>query len=57
MLIVRLGERDVPPPELLAVAVPGTVLVLGDAGLPPPAAPPTLNLIKFQWFDPILGPK
>lgn len=57
MLIVRLGERDVPPPELLAVAVPGTVLVPGDAGLPPPAAPPTLNMVRFQWFDPILGPK
>jgi uncharacterized repeat protein (TIGR01451 family) len=57
MMIVRLGERDVPPAELLAVAVPGTVLVLGDAGLPPPAGPPTLSLARFQWFDPILGPK
>ena len=57
MMIVRLGERDVPPAELLAVAVPGTVLVPSDPGLPPPACPPTLNLARFQWFDPILGPK
>src|SRR4051812_8334138 len=57
MMIVRLGERDVPPAELLAVAIPGTVLVPGDAGMPPPACPPTLNLARFQWFDPILGPK
>lgn len=42
MMIVRLGEREVPPAELLALAVPGTVLVPGDPALPPPACPPTL---------------
>jgi uncharacterized repeat protein (TIGR01451 family) len=57
MAIVRLGDRDVPPQELLAVAIPGTVYVPGDAGLPPPACPPTLPRALFQWFDPILGPK
>jgi uncharacterized repeat protein (TIGR01451 family) len=55
--IVRFGERDVPPAELAAWAVPGTVLAPGDAGLPPAAAPPTLPAVCFQYFDPILGPK
>jgi uncharacterized repeat protein (TIGR01451 family) len=57
MMIVRLGERDVPPAELLAIGIPGTVFVPGDAGLPPPACPPTLPAPQWQWFDPILGPK
>jgi uncharacterized repeat protein (TIGR01451 family) len=57
VLIVRIGERDVPPAELLAVAIPGTVLVPGDLTLPPAACPPTLPAAKWQWFDPILGPK
>jgi uncharacterized repeat protein (TIGR01451 family) len=57
MAIVRLGERDVPPAELLALAIPGTVYVPGDRGLPPPAYPPTLPLAMWQWFDPVLGPK
>jgi uncharacterized repeat protein (TIGR01451 family) len=57
MAIVRLGDRDVPPQELAMCAVPGTVLAMGDAGLPPPAGPPTLPRALFQWFDPILGPK
>src|SRR5215207_1025049 len=47
MLIVRIGERDVTPAELAAVAVAGTVLAPGDATMPPPAGPPTLNLAKF----------
>ena len=57
MMIVRLGEREVPPDELFAADVPGTVLVLGDPAMPPPAAPPTLANAVWQWFDPILGPK
>jgi uncharacterized repeat protein (TIGR01451 family) len=57
MMIVRLGEREIPPAELLAVAVPGTVLVPGDPALPGPACPPTLPAAKWLWFDPILGPK
>jgi uncharacterized repeat protein (TIGR01451 family) len=57
MMIVRLGEREIPPAELLAIAVPGTVLVPGDAGLPPPGGPPNLQVARIQWFDPILGPK
>ncbi len=46
-----------PPQELAALAIPGTVLALGDAGLPPPAVPPTLPAPLWQWYDPILGPK
>src|SRR5947209_10958819 len=57
MMIVRLGERDVPPAELLAVGIPGTVLVPGDPALPNPACPPTLPAAKWLWYDPILGPK
>jgi uncharacterized repeat protein (TIGR01451 family) len=57
MAIFRLGDRDVTPQELLACGVPGTVLVPGDPGLPPPGGPPTLPRALFQWFDPILGPK
>jgi uncharacterized repeat protein (TIGR01451 family) len=55
--IVRLGERDVPPQELAAMAISGTVLAPGDAGLPTAAAPPTLPRVLWQWYDPILGPK
>jgi uncharacterized repeat protein (TIGR01451 family) len=57
MMIVRLGERDVPAAELFAVGVPGTVLVPGDPAMPPPACPPTLPAPRWQWFDPILGAK
>ena len=57
MMIVRLGERDVPAAELLAIGIPGTVLVPGDAAMPPPASPPTLPAPRWQWFDPILGMK
>lgn len=57
MAIVRFGERDVPPYELAMVAVPGTVLAPGDAGLPPPGAPPTLPTVCRDVYDPILGPK
>jgi uncharacterized repeat protein (TIGR01451 family) len=57
MAIVRLGGRDVPLPELAAVAIQNTVLAMGDKGFGPPAAPPTLPRPLFQWFDPILGPK
>jgi uncharacterized repeat protein (TIGR01451 family) len=57
MAIVHFGERDVPPYELAMVAVPGTVLAPGDAGLPPPAAPPTLPSVYREVYDPILGPK
>jgi uncharacterized repeat protein (TIGR01451 family) len=57
MAIVRLGGRDIPSQELAAIAIPGTVLAMGDASFGPPAAPPTLPRPLFQWFDPILGPK
>src|SRR5262249_55470509 len=53
----RLGERESPPQELFAFAIPGTVYVPGDLGLPPPACPPTLPMPLWQWFDPILGPR
>ncbi len=57
MAIFRLGEREAPLPELAACAIPGTVFVPGDVGLPPPACPPTLPAPLWQWFDPILGPR
>jgi uncharacterized repeat protein (TIGR01451 family) len=57
MMIVRLGERDVPQAELFAIGIPGTVLVPGDPALPNPACPPTLPAAKWLWYDPILGPK
>jgi uncharacterized repeat protein (TIGR01451 family) len=56
-LIVRIGERDVPPQELAALDVPGTVLLPGEPGLPPAACPPMIPAAKFQTFDPILGPR
>jgi uncharacterized repeat protein (TIGR01451 family) len=55
--IARLGGRDVPAQELMAAAIPGTVLAPGDAGIGPPACPPTLPAALWQFFDPILGPK
>ena len=42
MAIVRLGGRDVPLPELAAVAIQNTVLAIGDKAFGPPAGPPTL---------------
>lgn len=57
MAILRFGGREVPMQELAMTVIPGTVLALGDQGLPPPAAPPTLPRPLWQWYDPILGPK
>jgi uncharacterized repeat protein (TIGR01451 family) len=57
LLIVRFGGRQADPQEVACAAIPGTVLLPGDHGLGPPAAPPYLPFKCMQAYDPIHGPK
>jgi uncharacterized repeat protein (TIGR01451 family) len=57
MLIVRIGSREPTFEELLAAAVPGTILYPDQRALSPAAAPPCLPVACWPWFDPYLGPK
>jgi uncharacterized repeat protein (TIGR01451 family) len=56
VLILRLGQVILTPQEVARSSVPGTVLFPGERVLGPPAAPPMLPFVCFQWYDPILGP-
>jgi uncharacterized repeat protein (TIGR01451 family) len=55
--VVRFGGRTVPPEELARFAVPGTVLLPGEHGLPPAALPPCLPLAYPPFLDPRYGPR
>lgn len=55
--VVRFGGRAVPPEELARFAVPGTVLMPGEHGLPPAALPPCLPLAYPPFLDPRYGPR
>ncbi len=55
--VVRFGGRAVPPEELARFAVPGTVLLPGEKGLPPAAVPPCLPLADRKFLDPTYGPR
>jgi uncharacterized repeat protein (TIGR01451 family) len=57
MVIVRMGQRDVSTAELARQSIPGTMLLPGDAGLPPPGLPPQLPFACFPVYDPLYGPK
>ncbi len=57
MLVVRFGGRVPPPEELVYGSVPGTILMPGDAILPPPRVGPCLPWAGCLFYDPILGPR
>lgn len=57
LLIMRLGERELTDDELACQAIPGTVLLPNDKGLPFPAKPPHVPFGCLPMIDPILGPK
>lgn len=57
LLIIRIGERDVTDWELACQAVPGTIWLPDDKGLPFPAVPPYVPFGCLPMIDPILGPK
>lgn len=55
MVIVRLGERAVPPEELARDSIPGTILMPGEKIMPPAAARPLFPPVPRVFFDPIAG--
>jgi uncharacterized repeat protein (TIGR01451 family) len=57
MVIVRLGGREVSVDELARSTVPGTVLLPGQAMLPPPACRPWLPWAGVSLYDPLIGSK
>jgi uncharacterized repeat protein (TIGR01451 family) len=57
MAIVRLGGRGFTPDELLRQAIPGTVLLPGEAAIGPAAAPPYVPWAGMPIYDPYLGPR
>lgn len=57
MVVVRVGERQPDAAELARQAVPGTILLPTEKGLPPPRVPPTVPFTCVPFFDPVLGPK
>lgn len=57
VLVMRVGLRDVEPAELARQTIPGTILFPGEGSMGPPAAPPTLPAVCWDWIDPRLGPK
>jgi uncharacterized repeat protein (TIGR01451 family) len=57
MLIVRFGQREVSPQELVQQTVAGTILLPGDRALPQPQKPPFIPWAGWQVFDPFLGPR
>lgn len=56
LAVTYLGQRERTPAELLASAVPGTVLLPGQRVLGAPAAAPYLPWQCCPVYDPIAGP-
>ncbi len=57
MLVIRLGQRDVPPEELARCSVPDTILFPGQRALPPPRVGPPLTWTCGPAYDPFWGPR
>jgi len=57
MMVLRVGERQPDPAELLAQAVPGTILYPTEKTLLPARVPPPVPFVCAPFFDPILGPR
>ena len=56
VLIVELGGRQVSLEDMLCQAIPGTILLPGDAFLPRPPVLPCLPWSCCPIYDPLLGP-
>jgi uncharacterized repeat protein (TIGR01451 family) len=56
LLVVRLGQRQMAPEELVAQAVPGTILLPGEKALAPARDLPCLPWGSWPVYDPVLGP-
>ncbi len=58
MIVVRLGEREMAPAELMHANVPNTIMLPGEQILGPAAAPPQMPWASWpSVIDPIAGPK
>jgi uncharacterized repeat protein (TIGR01451 family) len=57
MVVVRVGERPADAAELMACAIPGTILLPGEKGLPPARVPPVVPFTCVPAYDPVLGPR
>jgi uncharacterized repeat protein (TIGR01451 family) len=55
LLILQMGERQASPQELVAMAVPGTVLLPGEKVMPEPRVPPALPWACYPLVDPVSG--
>lgn len=57
LLILRLGQRQISEPELVAAGLSGTILLPGEKVLPAPAMLPVLPWYCLNLYDPIHGPR
>jgi uncharacterized repeat protein (TIGR01451 family) len=57
LIIVRLGERQLSPQELVWQSIAGTILLPGERTLMPPRYPPCIPLATPAFYDPRLGRK
>ena len=57
MLVLRVGERPADPAEMLAQAIPGTILYPTEKTLMPPRVPPQVPFACASLIDPVLGPR
>jgi uncharacterized repeat protein (TIGR01451 family) len=56
LLVMQVGGRQYAAQELECQGVPGTVLLPGEAVLPPPRDPPSLPWMCYSLMDPVAGP-
>ncbi len=57
MIVLRVGERPMDTAELLAQAIPGTILYPAEKSLLPARVPPQLPFLCAPLYDPVLGPR
>jgi uncharacterized repeat protein (TIGR01451 family) len=55
LLVLHMGDGQASPQELACQGIPGTVLLQGDAVLPPPRDPPWLPWMCWPVVDPRAG--
>jgi uncharacterized repeat protein (TIGR01451 family) len=57
LALLHFGQRKLSPEEMIAQAVPGTLLMPGERVILPPQAPPAHQWTCYPLTDPILGPE
>jgi uncharacterized repeat protein (TIGR01451 family) len=57
MVVVRVGERPSDTAELMACAIPGTILFPTEKSLPAASVRPYVPFVCVAPYDPVLGPK